>query len=100
MFQHRSPMFLRNFYAFLTSLGVLFFATVLFAQVPTNGASSKNIAVAEGSIPTGHTIVKVMASESPIPFGALQASGNLTVLDMKGNDQEFGRSFKFKILPL
>jgi hypothetical protein len=96
MSQQHSPISSRIFCAFLASLGGIFFATALFAQVPTNVPHSRNLAAAESSIPTGRTVVKVMLPEAPIPFNSVQGARSIAILDMTGNDQEYVRKFNFR----
>ena len=80
----------------LACLVITVSATNLSAQVPTNGSPVQNLPKTEGIVSSGHTIMKVMAAELPIPFGISVSSGNSALLDMKGNDQEFTRKFTFK----
>jgi hypothetical protein len=96
MSQIHHRLFLRNFCAYFASLEVIFSATTLLSQVPANVPFARNLAAVENSISAGRTVVKVMARETAIPFGEVQGSQNSALLDMKGNDQEYVRNFKFK----
>jgi hypothetical protein len=102
--KHNS-IFARIFCAALVLFGFNFCIPEVHAQVPTtiplsfankNPNTSEKIEKQENTIVVGHTVVKVIAPETAIPFGAPGGSTNSALLDMKGNDQEFARSFTFK----
>ncbi len=95
---------IRSFCVFVT-LFMCFAVSISQAQVPVNGSSrSTNLAFATGGNNNSEfiransavtaTVTKVMPSESAIPFAPTSASSAL--LDMKGYDADFTRSFTFK----
>lgn len=69
----------------------------LIAQVPTNiPLQNNNLALTEKPLETSNTVVKVITAGNAIPFGISPNRNSMAVLDMKGYDQEFVRSFTFK----
>lgn len=86
---------------FFFSIFIFAGITALHAQVPVSGRSTHSFTTDKSSItektptevaPNASTVIKVMSPTSTIPFG----SASNALLDMKGYDQEFIRSFTFK----
>ncbi|MFI5263990.1 MAG: hypothetical protein ACHQM6_05710 [Candidatus Kapaibacterium sp.] len=96
MLQKQNYTRLRIYRVVLAGIGSIVVTTSLSAQVPTSPSGIGNPAIAESSFPIGSTVVKVIPAESAIPFGVSIGPGNVALLDMKGNDQEFARKFTFK----
>src|SRR5438874_2248083 len=81
-----------------------FLASVVSAQVPANtpgfkAKSDRAEKLSDNSAAEAKMImlnpVKVMSTESLIPFGAPSGKG-FSVLDMKGYDENFMRTFTFR----
>lgn len=91
--QNRLPICI--FCAYLVITCIL--TTTANAQVPTNTlAKDNNVVLTEKPPETSKTALKILSPGNVIPFDLEPQANSTTVLDMKGYDQEFVRSFTFK----